>query len=88
MIELINLDYDLCREVLNVRGSVEDFLNDKRRGLTNAVNIRTNICISCINRGEKTKTSCGNCENRERRNKLLEKITELDKFIGSYVEYL
>lgn len=86
MIELINLDYDLCREVLNVRGSVEDFLNDKRRGLANAVNIRTDICISCITRCE--KTNCSNCENQERRNKLLEKITELDKFMGSYVEYL
>ena len=79
------IDYDLYRDVLNVKGSIEKFLADRRKGLGKAAIICTTICINCRMKMLNTNKKCDGCENQEKREKVMNKIIELEKFIRNEV---
>lgn len=79
------IDYDLYRDVLNVKGSIEKFLADRRKGLGKAAMIYTTICVNCRMGMLNTNKKCGGCENQEKLEKVMYKIIELEKFMKNEV---
>lgn len=82
------IDYDLYRDVLNVKGSIEKFLTDRHEGLKRAIMIKTTICVNCRLHLFKQNKTCDNCETQKKREKIIEKINELENFMKNNVRDL
>jgi len=76
------IDYNLYKEILNIKGDIGKFLNDRHNGLKRAIMARTYICANCKKRNV---SICESCENQKMRVKIIDKITEIEKFMDIYV---